>query len=127
MPSEKPLPPLRTRLTVIFETPLARLYREIQSGRYSEDGIGLRLLDRMGVLNTEQTAVRDNYASNVEQFLNRIMVLHVETQNRIFDLFYERYVAAVEAESAAEVVRQLLEPMPPPRSKAPEPGRAWGR
>jgi hypothetical protein len=76
---------------------LARLYREIQSGRHSEDGIGLRLLDRMGVLNKEKTAVRDNYASNVEQFLNRIMVLHVAVQNRIFDLFYERYVAAVEA------------------------------
>ena len=51
----------------------------------------------MGVLNKEKTAVRDSYASNVEQFLNRIMVLHVEKQNRIFDLFYERYVEAVEA------------------------------
>jgi len=76
---------------------LARLYREIQSGRYCEDGIGLPLLDRMGVLNKEKTAVRDSYASNVEQFLNRIMVLHVAVQNRIFELFYERYVAAVEA------------------------------
>lgn len=76
---------------------LARLYREIQSGLHSEDGLGLRLLDRMGVLNKEKTAVRDNYASNVEQFLNRIMVLHVAMQNRIFDLFYERYIAAVEA------------------------------
>jgi len=76
---------------------LARLYREIQSGLHSEDGIGLRLLDRMGVLNKEKTAVRDNYASNVEQFLNRIMVLHVAVQNRIFDLFYERYIASVEA------------------------------
>jgi hypothetical protein len=51
----------------------------------------------MGVLNKEKTAVRDNYASNVEQFLNRIMVLHVGVQNRIFDLFYERYHNAVEA------------------------------
>jgi hypothetical protein len=76
---------------------LARLYREIQSGLHAQDGIGLRLLDRMGVLNKEKTAVRDNYASNVEQFLNRIMVLHVAVQNRIFDLFYERYVGAVEA------------------------------
>jgi hypothetical protein len=76
---------------------LARLYREIQSGLHREDGISFQLLDRMGVLNKERTAVRDNYASNVEQFLNRIMVLHVAVQNRIFDLFYERYVAAVEA------------------------------
>jgi P-loop containing NTP hydrolase pore-1/C-terminal domain on Strawberry notch homologue len=76
---------------------ISRLYREIQSGIHCEDGIALPVLDRMGVLNKEKTAVRDNYASNVEQFLNRIMVLHVALQNRIFDLFYERYIAAVEA------------------------------
>jgi hypothetical protein len=51
----------------------------------------------MGVLNKEKTAVPDNYSRNVEQFLNRIMVLHVAVQNRIFDLFYERYLEAVEA------------------------------
>ncbi len=76
---------------------LARLYRQIESGKHAETGFGLRDLDRMGVLNKEKTAVRDNCASNVEQFLNRIMVLHVEKQNRIFDLFYERYLEAVEA------------------------------
>jgi hypothetical protein len=76
---------------------LARFYREIVSGRHSNDGIGMRTLDRMGVLNKEMTAVRENYASNVEQFLNRIMVLHVETQNRIFELFYERYLESVDA------------------------------
>ncbi len=76
---------------------LARLYREIQTGRLSDEGLGLRTLERMGVLDKEKAAVRESYASNVEHFLNRIMVLHVETQNRIFELFYERYLAAVEA------------------------------
>jgi len=76
---------------------LARLYREIQTGRLREEGLGLRTLERMGVLDKEKSAVRESYVSNVEQFLNRIMVLHVETQNRIFELFHERYVAAVEA------------------------------
>lgn len=76
---------------------LARLYREIQSGRLSEEGLGLSTLERMGVLDKEKAAVRESYASNVEQFLNRIMVLHVEKQNLIFELFHERYVAAVEA------------------------------
>jgi hypothetical protein len=33
----------------------------------------------------------------VVQFLNRFMVLHVEQHNRFFELFYERYLAAVEA------------------------------
>lgn len=74
---------------------LGRLYRQIETGQHQEDGIGLATLDRMGVLNQEKTAVRESYAANVEQFLNRIMVLHVETQNRLFELFYERYVAAV--------------------------------
>ena len=76
---------------------LARLYREIQTGRLSDEGLGLTTLERMGVLDKEKAAVRENYVSNVEHFLNRIMVLHVESQNRIFELFHERYVAAVEA------------------------------
>ncbi|MAT73427.1 MAG: hypothetical protein CMJ58_28420 [Planctomycetaceae bacterium] len=76
---------------------LSRLYRDIQYGTYSDGGINLQLLDRMGVLNKEKTAVRDSYSSNVEQFLNRIMVLHVTVQNRVFDLFYEGYLKAVEA------------------------------
>jgi hypothetical protein len=59
--------------------------------------MGLPTLDRMGVLNKEKTSVRDNFASTVEQFLNRIMVLPVESQNRIFELFYERYGIALEA------------------------------
>ncbi len=80
---------------------LTRLYREIELNRYVEAGIGLRDLDRMGVLNKEKTAVRDNYARNVEQFLNRIMVLHVEKQNRIFELFFERYGQTVDAAKRA--------------------------
>lgn len=76
---------------------LSRLYREIQTGRLSHEGLGLSTLERMGVLDKEKNAVRESYAGNVEHFLNRIMVLHVETQNRVFELFYERYVAAVEA------------------------------
>ncbi len=80
---------------------LTRLYREIELNRHVEAGIGLRDLDRMGVLNKEKTAVRDNYARNVEQFLNRIMVLHVETQNRIFELFFDRYGQVVDAAKRA--------------------------
>jgi len=76
---------------------LARLYREMQSGRHSAAGIGLTTLDRMGVLDKDKAAVRESYLTNVEQFLNRIMVLHVEMQNGIFELFHERYVEAVEA------------------------------
>ncbi len=80
---------------------LTRLYREVVLNTHAEQGIGLRELERMGVLNKEKTAVRDSYASNVEQFLNRIMVLHVEQQNRFFELFYERYLTAVEAAKRA--------------------------
>ena len=58
---------------------LSRLYREIQTGRLSDEGLGLSTLERMGVLDKEKAAVRENYVSNVEHFLNRIMVLHVES------------------------------------------------
>lgn len=76
---------------------LTRLYHEVQVNQHAEVGLGMRDLERMGVLNKEKTAVREAYVSNVEQFLNRIMVLHVEKQNRIFELFYERYLEAVES------------------------------
>lgn len=80
---------------------LTRLYRQIGLNEHVDNGLGLRDLERMGVLNKEKTAVRDNYVANVEQFLNRIMVLHVEKQNRIFELFYERYLDAVEGAKRA--------------------------
>ncbi|NOT01206.1 MAG: hypothetical protein HOP29_11325 [Phycisphaerales bacterium] len=80
---------------------LTRFYRQIERGEHAGVAMGMRDLERMGVLNKEKTAVRDKDARNVEQFLNRIMVLHVEKQNRIFELFYERYVQAVEAAKGA--------------------------
>jgi len=101
---------------------LSRLYKQVQVGLHNEVGIGLTVLDRMGVLDKDKCAVRENYASNVEQFLNRIMVLHVEMQNRIFELFHERYVEAVEAakrqsafdfgveEIRARMLRRIKEP-----------------
>ena len=76
---------------------LAKLYYEIQSGRLKGENMGLYTLERMGVLDKEKAAVREYFAAKVEHFLNRIMVLHVDQQNRIFELFYERYVAAVES------------------------------
>ena len=91
---------------------LARLYREIQSGKHLNAGLGLRTLERMGVLDKDKANVRDCYTSNVEQFLNRIMVLHVEMQNHIFELFHEQYVAAVEAakrQSAAGLAVDVLD------------------
>ena len=76
---------------------LTRLYREVERNTHAAAGVGMRELERMGVLNKEKTAVRDNYARSVEHFLNRIMVLSVEKQNRIFEVFFERYTHAVEA------------------------------
>ncbi len=80
---------------------LTRLYRQVERNEHAAVGIGIADLERMGVLNKEKTAVRDSYSGNVEQFLNRIMVLHVEKQNRFFELFYERYMEAVEAAKRA--------------------------
>jgi hypothetical protein len=47
---------------------LMRLYREITWGQFSDVGIGIPELERMGVLNKEKTTVRENVQSNVEQF-----------------------------------------------------------
>lgn len=80
---------------------LTRLYRQVERNEHAAVGIGMKELERMGVLNKEKTAVRESYAGNAEQFLNRIMVLHVEKQNRFFELFYERYMEAVEAAKRA--------------------------
>jgi hypothetical protein len=80
---------------------MARLYRKVVLNTHMEQGLGLRELERMGVRNKEETALRDSYASNMEQFLNRVMVLPVEQQNHFFELFYERYLAAVEAAKRA--------------------------
>lgn len=76
---------------------LARLYSQIVSGKLKGEGLGLSTLERMGILSADKATVRDKYASDVERFLNRIMVLHVEVQNRIFEQFYRRYLEAVEA------------------------------
>ena len=68
-------------------------------------GFGLRDLDRMGVLDKEKTAVRDSYASRVG-YARRTILARLEAASwcctsrsfsRIFDLFYERYLKAVEA------------------------------
>lgn len=76
---------------------LARLYDEITHNRHRDAGLGMRELERMGVLDRDKTAVRESLIRKVNHFLNRIMVLPVAKQNTIFELFYERYVEAVDA------------------------------
>ncbi len=75
---------------------LGQFYRQIVMGDHKQLGLGFATLGRMGVLNKEGTAVRDSYETNVEIFLNRIMVLPVEQQNALFEEFYRRYVSQVE-------------------------------
>ncbi len=76
---------------------LARLYQEITHGDHANARLGVRDLERMGVLDKDKAAVRDSLLRKVNHFLNRIMVLPVEKQNTIFELFYERYVEAGDA------------------------------
>lgn len=75
---------------------LVQLYHQIESGDHLDSGLGIKTLERMGVFDAAKRGVHEMHASNVEQFLNRIMVLPVAAQNRLFELFYERYLAAVE-------------------------------
>lgn len=76
---------------------ISGLYRAITSGRLADEGLSFELLRRMGVLDKDGAAVKERYLTNVEQFLNRIMALHVETQNLLFERFYEKYLDCVEA------------------------------
>ncbi len=76
---------------------LVGLYKAIASGKFAAEGLGLAELRRMGVLDKDGSGVRESYLANVEQFLNRIMALPVSSQNLLFERFYERYLAAVEA------------------------------
>lgn len=80
---------------------LARFYREIETNRHKDAGLGLSELERMGLLDADRTSVKDHFRRNVNHFLNRIMVLPVEKQNAIFELFYERYLQAVEGAKRA--------------------------
>jgi hypothetical protein len=76
---------------------LARLYQEITRNEHRDAGLGMRDLERMGVLDKEKMNVRESFLRKVNHFLNRIMVLPVAKQNAIFELYYERYIEAVDA------------------------------
>lgn len=76
---------------------LARFYQELTHQEHMDAGLGLRELARMGVLDQDQTAVRENFLRKVNHFLNRIMVLPVAKQNALFERFYERYLETVDA------------------------------
>lgn len=58
---------------------------------------------KMGMLNKDGTALKSGKEDDVNNFLNRIMVLKVSDQNRIFDQFYQEYQNVVAQAKAAGV------------------------
>ncbi|MBU0718653.1 MAG: strawberry notch C-terminal domain-containing protein, partial [Planctomycetes bacterium] len=80
---------------------LARFNPKIEINRHKDAGLGMPELERMGLLDADRTNVKDHFRRNVNHFLNRIMVLPVDKQNAMFELFYERYLQAVEGAKRA--------------------------
>lgn len=52
---------------------------------------GHTILDKMGFLNKDGTGIAKNYDTDVDLFLNRIMVLPFAVQNAVFERFYQHH------------------------------------
>jgi|GEM_PF-1317947 len=72
------------------EAALSETYRAIQ--RDAIDGVktGMQLLQRMGIASADGK-LRRAHLTDVNRFLNRIMALHVDVQNSVFEHFYAEY------------------------------------
>jgi GGDEF domain-containing protein len=76
-------------------TALMSLVHDLAHNNYEvkgDYGSGVDVLDAMGWL-TPNKSLKPNVDTNVEGFLNRIMVLPVDVQNDVFNNFYGRYQA----------------------------------
>ena len=69
---------------------LTQTYNEILRGLHQNEGIGQVVLGRMGILDPEGQVNAANMV-NVNRFLNRIMALPFDMQNRAFEIFYRHY------------------------------------
>ena len=76
------------------EAALAHTYGRILRNRIQ--GITAQQLTAMGVLDNNGN-IQSNKESDVDSFLNRIMVLPFDTQNSIFEEFYQEYQRLVSA------------------------------
>ncbi|MDI6854804.1 MAG: strawberry notch family protein [Deltaproteobacteria bacterium] len=79
---------------------LVQFYRDLYDGRVEGLGLaefeaqtGLRLTDHEGSLRLDLPPIT--------QFLNRLLSMEIDDQNRVFDAFFERVVDATEAAAAA--------------------------
>lgn len=72
---------------------LSSLYARMRAN--AAEGMDMDALEAMGVLDANGNIQR-GMLQDVNGFLNRIMVLPVDQQNRLFDAFYQLYVERVE-------------------------------
>jgi len=72
---------------------LSSLYARMRAGRI--EGMGRETLEIMGLLDAKGNITKGKIG-DVQGFLNRIMVLPVDQQNRLFEVFYELYTEQVE-------------------------------
>ncbi|MBI5683559.1 MAG: strawberry notch family protein [Verrucomicrobia bacterium] len=92
-------------LTDVYgQTALLQVYNELMSG-------SKKLLQRMGVLNKDGN-VKQSAAPDVNNFLNRLMVLRVADQNRVFERFARLRDNAVEMARANGTLDTGVEQLP---------------
>ena len=73
------------------ETALVETYKAMLRDGIPNITTGLALLQRMGIASKEKGTISKSNYSNVNRFLNRIMSLHVDIQNGLFNHFYSVY------------------------------------
>ncbi len=93
---------------------LVQFYRDLYDGRVESLGLaefeaqtGLRLADHDGSLRLDLPPIT--------QFLNRLLSMEIDAQNRVFDAFFERVVDATEAAAAAGTLDVGVETWKTPR------------
>lgn len=89
---------------------LYTFYRQLQSGEL--DVIGIDEFERQtGLkLRTEQGGLKSkNDLPDITQFLNRLLSMHFDTQNRVFDAFDSIFQGIVAAKTAAGTLDQGME------------------
>lgn len=83
-------------LTDVYgEAALVVTYDDIFKDRVEGVEGGPELIKTMGMMDGNGN-VDKQHSSNVNRFLNRIMALHVDVQNRLFNKFYDHYQRVVQ-------------------------------
>ena len=87
-------------------------YADIREGDIEGIAGGVSLLEQMGMADADgNIKQRNNADTNVNRFLNRIMALHVDVQNIVFNHFYSHYQRIVQQAQKDGVYDMGIQPI----------------